>query len=222
MEAATYTHLAAALAPAWRVLALDQRGHGYSDHAQSYTREDYLGDLLAFLDHLGLDNAVLVGNSVGGANAYQLAARYPDRVRALVIEDIGVVVDADTSFTLAWSGTFPSREALADRVGERFLPYLQDSFRQTPEGWRLAFDPEELLISQRQLHGDYWADWLASACPALLIRGRDSRVTAQAQLEEMAARRPNTRLVTLGGGHVIHQDDPTGFAGAVLTFLSGL
>jgi pimeloyl-ACP methyl ester carboxylesterase len=222
MEAVTYTQLAAALAPAWRVVALDQRGHGYSDHARSYAREDYLGDLLAFLDHLGLDAAVVLGNSLGGTNAYQFAARHPDRVRALIIEDIGVVVDADTSFTLAWSGTFPSREALVERVGERFLPYLQNSFRQTPEGWRLVFDPGELRTSQRQLHGDYWADWLASTCPALLIRGRDSRVTTQAQVEEMAARRPNTYLVTLGGGHVVHQDDPTGFAAAVLKFLSGL
>ena len=222
MEAVTYTQLAAALAPSWRVIALDQRGHGHSDHARSYAREDYLGDLRAFLDHLGLDTAVLLGNSLGGANAYQFAARYPDRVRALVIEDIGVVVDTDTSFTLAWSGIFPSRESLAERVGTRFLSYLQDSFRQTPDGWRLAFDPQELLVSQRQLFGDYWADWLASSCPALLIRGRDSRVTTQAQLEEMAARRPNTRLVTLGGGHVTHQDDPAGFADAVRDFLSGL
>ena len=222
MEAVTYTQLGAALAPSWRVRALDQRGHGDSDHAPSYAREDYLGDLLAFLDHLGLDTAVLLGNSLGGANAYQFAARCPDRVRALVIEDIGVVVDADTSFTLAWSGTFPSRESLAERIGERFLPYLRDSFRRTPEGWRLAFDPRELITSQHQLHGDYWADWLASSCPALLIRGRDSRVTMSAQLEEMAVRRLNTRLVSLNGGHVVHQDDPAGFADAVREFLAGL
>lgn len=219
MEAVTYTRLAADVAPSWRVIALDQRGHGESDHAPTYTREDYLGDLLALFTHLGLTQAVLLGNSLGGVNAYQFAARHPERVTALIVEDIGVVIDTDTSFTLAWAGTFPSREALAERIGARLLPSLEASFRETADGWRLAFDPHELLTSQQQLYGDHWADWLGSTCPALLIRGRESRVTVPSQIDDMAARRPNTRLVTLEGGHVIHQDDPDGFARVVREFL---
>jgi hypothetical protein len=50
-------------------------------------------------------------------------------VRALIIEDIGFVIADDTSFALAWSGIFASREELAKRVGPRFLPYLSESFR---------------------------------------------------------------------------------------------
>ncbi len=220
MEAATYTQLAAALAPTMRVVLLDQRGHGHSDHAESYTREDYLGDLAALVEHLEIDKAIMLGNSLGGVNAYQFAARYPERVTALVIEDIGAVVEADASFTLPWSGVFPSREALAERVGQRMLPYLLDSFRETSVGWRLAFDPQEMVASQLQLNGDHWSDWLASSCAALLIRGRESRLTTQAHFEEMAARRPNTRLVTLDGGHVVHLDNQSGFAEALRQFLS--
>lgn len=225
MEGVTYAPLAAALAPAWRVVALDQRGHGYSDHAPhegGYTRHAYLGDLAGLLAHLGLGTAVLLGNSLGGVNAYQFAVRHAQRVRALIIEDIGAVVGDDTSFALHWGGTFPSREALAERVGPRFLPYLADAFRQTPEGWRLAFDPRDTVASQGQLNGDYWADWLASTCPALVIRGRDSRVTTPEMAEQMAMRRPNTRLVTLDGGHVVHLDNPTGFTAAVQAFLQEL
>src|SRR5450432_529063 len=70
MEGQTYAPLTAELAPEWRVIALDQRGHGYSDHAPSYSREDFLGDLLALFEHLKLQKAVLVGNSLGGVNAY--------------------------------------------------------------------------------------------------------------------------------------------------------
>ena len=69
MEAVTYTPLAAALAPSWRVIALDQRGHGYSDHAQSYTRENYFGDLLAFL--------VTSGSTRPFCSAIRSAAREP-------------------------------------------------------------------------------------------------------------------------------------------------
>jgi len=107
MEAATFEPLASALAPAWRVLALDQRGHGHTDHAFTYNRADYMGDLEAFWGHLGLGQAVLWGNSLGGANAYQFAARHPGRVPGLVIEDIGPVIQVDLSFVLAWGGTFP-------------------------------------------------------------------------------------------------------------------
>ena len=45
MSAASFEPLAAALSPKWRVVALDQRGHGHSDHATSYTRDDYIGDI---------------------------------------------------------------------------------------------------------------------------------------------------------------------------------
>lgn len=155
LEGVTYAPLAAALAPAWRVIALDQRGHGHSDHAATYTRADYLGDLTALYAHLGLDDAVLLGNSLGGVNAYQFAARHPRQVRALIIEDIGAEVHDDTSFALAWEGTFTTAEALAEQVGPRFLPYLRDAFRRTPDGWRLAFDPRDMVVSQSHLNGDH-------------------------------------------------------------------
>ena len=222
MEASTYAPLAAALTPSWRVIALDQRGHGFSDHAKSYSRNDYLGDLSALLDHLKMDSVVLLGNSLGGVNAYQFAARMPRRVKALIVEDIGVTVDVDTSFTLAWAGTYRSRKMLAERIGPRLFPYLQESLRRTPGGWRLAFEPREMLASQLEINGDHWEDWLASRCPALVIRGRQSRVTVESEIHAMASRRPETRLVRLDGGHVVHQDNPGGFLDTVREFLDEL
>jgi esterase len=219
MEGLTYAPLAHALAPHWRVIAPDQRGHGHSDHAPTYTRDDYLGDLAALYAHLGLAQAVVLGNSLGGANAYQFAARHPERVRATIIEDIGAVIADDASFVLAWAGTFPTREALEQRVGARMAPYLRESFRHTPEGWRLAFDPKDMVSSQQALNGDHWKDWLASACPALLIHGLESQVTKQDQLEQLVARRPNARLQSLKGGHVVHVDNPSGYVAAVRAFL---
>lgn len=194
----------------------------YSDHAPTYTRDDYLADLAALFAHLGLHSAVLLGNSLGGVNAYQFAARHPNLVRALIIEDISAVIGDDTSFALAWEGTFATRDELAERVGSRFLPYLLDSFRHTETGWRLAFEPREMVISQSFLNGDHWQDWLATTCPALLLRENQSRVTAQEQLEQLAAARPNTLLRCLDGGHVLHIDNPTAFTATVKTFLESL
>lgn len=222
MEGATFVPLATALAPGWRVIALDQRGHGFSSHALTYTRADYLGDLAALFAHLGFERAVLLGNSLGGVNAYQFAALHPERVSALIIEDVGAVVSDDISFILPWEGTFATREDLVNQIGARFAPYLEDSFRQTESGWKLAFEPREMVASQRLLCGDHWQDWLATDCPALLIRGQESRVTTAEQVEQMAQRRPNTTLVSLNGGHVLHMETPTEFTGAVRAFLQNL
>lgn len=223
MEGITFAPLASALAPQWRVIALDQRGHGDSDHAATYARDDYLSDLRAFLAHLNLKKpTVLLGNSLGGVNAYHFAARYPDLVRALIIEDIGAEISVNVSFSLNWSGTFNTREDLVQCVGLRLLPCLQDSFRQTDDGWQLAFNPQEIFTSINLTNGNHWKEWLATDCPALVIRGQDSRITTQTHCEQMALQRPNTRLRVLEGGHVVHTDNPTGFAEVVSSFLQEL
>lgn len=223
MEAATFQRLASELDPSWRVVALDQRGHGYSSRAATYTRQDYVSDLEGLFAVLQVSGpAVVLGNSLGGINALQFAARHPDLVRALIIEDIAVEVNTDIGFVRAWSGSSPTRNALAERIGPRLLPYLEESFRETSDGWRVAFEPEDMLRSQESLKGQYWQEWLATTCPALVIRGRDSRVTTREQVEEMAHRRHNTVFIELEGGHVVHQDNPDAFAAELRTFLQSL
>ncbi len=222
MEAATFRALAAALAPGWRTIAPDQRGHGFSSHAPSYTRDDYLGDLDALLDHLALPRVVLLGNSLGGVNAYQYAARRPDRVRGLVIEDIGAEVHDDVSMGLPWAGRFDTRSALEAAIGAKLLPALADSIRETAAGWRLAFDPRDAVASQAHLNGDHWRDWLASTCPALVVRGKASPLTDAGHLREMSSRRPKTTFLELDGGHAVHLDDPAGFTAALSRFLTDL
>jgi pimeloyl-ACP methyl ester carboxylesterase len=218
-EGRAFARLAAALAPSWRLVAPDQRGHGESDRPADYQRAGYVGDALALLDHLGLETVPVLGHSLGGVNAYQLAASRPDRVSALVIEDIGAVVDSDLSFCLGWPHRAPTREALLVGLG-RFGPSLVDSFRSFPDGWGLAFHPEDMIVSQRSLNGDHWADWLATDCPALLFRGSDSPVLLAEHATQMVARRANTSLVELPAGHVIHDDAPDAFAVAVAEFLA--
>lgn len=222
MEGVTYLPLAQALAPEWRVISLDQRGHGHSDHADTYSRDDYLSDLSALFAELGISAAVLLGNSLGGVNAYQFAALHPACATALIIEDTGAVIDDDVSFSLAWGGWFSTEEDLARHIGPKMAPYLKSSFRVTSRGWTLAFDPKETFASQKALNGDHWKDWLATDCPAMLIRGRQSPITKENQVAVMAALRPNTRLEIIDAGHLVHVDNPDGFTNAVRRFLQSL
>ena len=73
----------------YRVIVLDQRGHGDSDWAPDgdYSPETQQKDISAVVDELGLDNFVLMGLSMGGRNSFTYAANNPGKVRALVIVD---------------------------------------------------------------------------------------------------------------------------------------
>jgi 2-hydroxy-6-oxo-octa-2,4-dienoate hydrolase len=77
----------ARLAPKVHVLAPDMVGFGFTERPEgiSYDLDTWAGQLVGFLDALGLEKASLVGNSFGGALALRVAARHPDRVDRLVL-----------------------------------------------------------------------------------------------------------------------------------------
>ncbi len=83
-HARTWDTVARALAKRFRVLALDQRGHGESDWAADYHELRLVADLAGFVEALGLATASLVGFSIGGSAAISYAQLYPDRVERLV------------------------------------------------------------------------------------------------------------------------------------------
>jgi len=89
-NAHTWDLLAPPLAKSFRVLAMDQRGHGESDWAvpPAYGCDDYLRDLRAVIDILGLEDVILLGHSMGALHASLYTATSPGRVAALVHVDI--------------------------------------------------------------------------------------------------------------------------------------
>lgn len=221
-EASVFAPLAEALAPQWRVIALDQRGHGESDRTESYERADFVADIEAFHRHLGLGPVAILGHSLGGVNAYQYVARHLGRATALIIEDVCAVMIADWTFTTQLPRKAPTREALTSAIGWT-APYFECSIRQFDDGWDYSFGIEDTVLSQQALNGDHWSDWESVTCPTLLIRGTDSEVLAQDHAREMVARRGGqAQLVELPAGHVVHHDVPDEFAAAVRTFLSEL
>ncbi|GIG62711.1 hypothetical protein Lfu02_70830 [Longispora fulva] len=225
-EGATWADLAAELGDEWRVIAPDQRGHGDSDRSVTYARADYVADALALLDALGIEQAVVLGHSGGGITAYQLAARHPERVIALINED-GPVEQrtggpSPLAFLAAWPYSAPTRDALLAGLGPMAPMFAANVREHAAGGWRLPFHPADTILSEQGTHGDRWTDWTASTCPALLVLALRSQALPVDQGRAMAARRPNTALVELDTDHFIHTADPVGFAAAVRTFLGGL
>ncbi|UKK98466.1 alpha/beta fold hydrolase [Brevibacillus brevis] len=213
----------------WRVIGLDQRGHGWSEHAPDtdYSREGYLNDILAFVQTV-LDGApvTIVGHSLGGVNAYQFAARYPELVNAVIVEDIGVEIKADLSFAEKLPHRSPSLHDLRkslEEAGVRAVDYFSESVFEDEQGWGFRSDLKGMPISQRHINGEWWNEWLASSCPILLIHGKKSFVLDESQAERMVTQRPNTRLASFAEcGHDIHSTDPDGYYQAVRSFLDEL
>jgi pimeloyl-ACP methyl ester carboxylesterase len=88
------------LANRFRVLALDQRGHGLSDKPGSYSFDEVTGDLAAFIEALDLDRPVIGGHSWGAAVAVQFAADYADTPSAIALIDGGFI--ERSSFETTW------------------------------------------------------------------------------------------------------------------------
>lgn len=222
----TFSDLAEALHQKWHVVALDQRGHGWSDRPEDYSREAYIGDLAAAINDLGLAPAVVLGHSLGGLNAYQLAARHPELVRALIVEDIGADIPKLPYWVEDWPERFRTVKDVLRFLAERGMandPYFLESLVEYRDGWGFRFKYDHMIRSEHLIEGNWWSDWLASDCPVLLLHGHQSWALKTAHAREMANRRPNTRLVEFpDSGHTIHDDNPTGFCAAVEGFLDSL
>lgn len=227
-DAGTFAPFAAKMT-GWRIIGLDQRGHGWSEHPpdKDYSREAYLQDIAAFIrEELGGQPVTLLGHSLGGVNAYQFAARYPELVHAVIVEDIGVKLGGDLSFIEQLpdrSSTLQELRESLKRAGVRAIDYFTESAFEDENGWGFRFDIKGMSLSQQQINGDWWDDWLSSTCPVLLLHGTKSFALTLSQAELMVSRRPNTRLVVFEGiGHGIHTEDLDGFYKAVKEFLGEL
>ncbi|APU15136.1 MULTISPECIES: alpha/beta fold hydrolase [Actinoalloteichus] len=224
-----FARLAADLAPRHRVIAVDLRGHGRSDRGVDVTPDAYTADVAEFLRHLDLGPLPVLGHSMGGVIAYRVAARHPELVSALIVEEGGALnrqpeIAHPVLDVRGWARRAPTPAALRREVESHGIPdasYFLASACEYPDGWGFLFDHDDMTASQQELIGDWWPDWLGARCPTLLVHGLASGVLPTAMARDMARRRPGTVLREFADcGHWVHDDDPAGFAEAVRGFLS--
>ena len=212
-----------------RVVGLDARGHGRSPHRGGPWRtEDFVADAAGLIEALDLAPAVVIGHSMGGLHAWALAATHPSLVRAVVVEDLapdqrGRTVDAWRAYFDSW----PVPVASLAHVREFFGPlgdYFTECVAERDDGYHLIASLDELYaIAAEWGERDYWALVEKVECPLLVLEPEHSAMPA-GQLAEIAARTagPARHVVIRGAGHVIHEDAPEAYRGAVEAFLSGV
>lgn len=232
------------LAPRHRVLRLDARGRGESEWAQDPVAEYQLpvesGDAVALLDHLGIARATIIGTSRGGLIGMGLGAAMPDRVAALVLNDIGPVVEPGGIEAImgylgiepGWASFEEAATEMARTLGPafpdldaaRWLDFARALYRDEGGRPRLSYDPrlrDAVAASMEAAPADLWAVFDALAeLPLLTIRGGRSNILSAETLAEMARRRPDMAHVTLDNrGHVPFLDEPPALA-AIDLFLA--
>lgn len=169
-----------------------------------------MDDAAQFAETLGLDPVLLYGHSLGGVTAYQLAARRPELVRAVVVEDVGAVTDAVLDVT-SWPRRFASQAEAAEFFAATPAP---DYFLESVVDGELLFDLETMMRVQEGNRGAWWDDWRAVTCPRLLLRASNSFLLDP----EQAAVLGGEQVVFAETGHWIHRQDPDGCAAAVRAF----
>ncbi len=241
----TWRTLAKAMSRDWRLIAIDQRGRGESDWdpAANYYTDSYLADLESLVSRLNLGRFALLGHSMGGTTAYVYAAANPDRLDALIIEDIapGASVSGEGAKRIKqemaglpadfedWTKARDYWRRLRPTVSEDALEQrLSESLRETASG-RIGWRYDAAGISRTRLHPDPMriVDLSpvvgAIRTPSLVIRGERSDFCRLETILDMEVGNPVFAHVTVAGAsHYVHDDAPELFAGLVQGFLAGV
>jgi pimeloyl-ACP methyl ester carboxylesterase len=234
------------LAEHGRVIAFDRIGTGLSAHPMP---GDWMGEspyapsmqpkfVVGLMNALGIEHAILIGNSQGGTVSLQTAVDYPKRISALVLADPAVYTAGGPPTWLGWLwatpqmrriGPFASRQFLSPANADKLLPLVwHDPSRYTTEERAAA----ARFFRVRNWDRSLWEYTVANEksvlagqvadlnLPSLVVAGDDDRIVPTAEHVRLSKVLPNARLVVIEGcGHVPQEEKPEEFLRAVIPFL---
>jgi pimeloyl-ACP methyl ester carboxylesterase len=227
------------LAQRYRVLALDQRGHGDSEWARdiAYSNHEMSLDAEAFIQAMGLGRPVLIGHSMGGRNAMLLMRRSTQPLQGAVIVDVGPELSDKGRAAIAGfvqvNQEFDDLEDFVRNV-RRYDPYrsrehiertVRYNMLKRADGKYISkcdSNPRRLGIVRASgpLENITLQDAAGFDLPVLLVRGANSNILAPDAAERFAAALPRGRLVTVPDcGHNVHGQNTKGFIAVLNEFL---
>jgi len=213
----------------YRVLRYDQRGHGASDAPKGrYSFPVLVSDVIALMDHFGIQSADWVGLSLGAMTGMGLAIKHPDRFGRMVLADgRSVAMDA---YKQMWDQRIidVNDGGLEAIVKASLGLWLTQGFRtDNPEATAAA---HKMIVSTnsegyiaccyalREL--DYFKDLPKITLPVLYLCGGDDKGAPPAEMQEMARVTPGAKYVEIpDAGHVANINQPAAFNAALAAFL---
>ena len=232
------------LAASGRILAYDRPGFGLTQRPMPgawsdrnpYSPEAQVDLLVGLMDALGVERAVLVGNSAGGTVAVQTALRYPERVQALVLVDAAIYTGVGAPEWAQPLLATPQMEHLGPLIVRgiraRGRTFIQRAWHDPG-----AITPEVYAGYEKPLRADNWdrALWELTVAgrspgleqrlseldmPVLVVTGDDDRIVPTAESLRLAQDIPAAGLAVIPAcGHVPQEERPEAFLEAVISFL---
>jgi pimeloyl-ACP methyl ester carboxylesterase len=245
-NARDFEGVAQRLAGRWRLLCLDLRGRGQSEHAKdamSYVPARYADDIEQLLAAQGLERAVFFGTSLGGIVTMLLARHDNHRIAGALINDIGPVLEASgldkirgyVGRSQNWPTWLHAARAIGEAQRDRYpdwkiedwIAYAKRLCRLTPNG-RVVFDYDMRISEPFKVPGgeagfDMWEAWRGLAgVPTVLLRGEFSDLLSADTERRMKEEVPTLQTVLVPRvGHAPTLDEPVA-AEAIERFLEGL
>ena len=224
----SYARVLPLLSRSYRAFAPDQRGHGDSDKPECcYAADDYVADVDALMEAVGIEEATLVGDSSGGLIAQRVALEYPHRVSRLVLIGSPTTL-VNNEAAIGWS---ESLRALEDPIPPEFVRELLESIihRRVPEEFLERAISESLKVPAR-VWRDYWEGVVLAVddtarfgeigAPTLILWGELDALLPRKEQEWRAAAIPNATLrVYPETGHLAHWVRPEWVVRDVEVFL---
>ena len=216
----------------FQVWTLDARNHGDSPHADSMSYQQMAEDVVRFFDGNELENVILLGHSMGGKTAMQLALQFPDRIAALIVVDIAPVcydhqqkqlklIEAMQGLHLAAEMSRSDIEKkLALKIPEkRLLSFLMTNlYRQNGQfQWRIGLEQiaagMPYLLNYPELNSVFKG-------PVQFIGGENSAYLKFEYHALIRKKFPESRIAMLKNcGHWLHIEQPAAFQKTVNEFL---
>jgi 3-oxoadipate enol-lactonase len=227
MDQSMFDQQVAALAPEYRVITWDERGHGGTAAHGPFTYWDSARDVLGLLDHLGVRRAVLGGMSQGGFLSLRAALLEPERVRALILIDTQsgnedpAVAPAYEQLHQTWlaEGPGPVQEVVSSiilgpgRWDDWYAKWAAADNDQLTDAFRCLMDRDDITGRLGEI-----------GCPALIVHGTADSAIPLAKAETLRdGLGGQVRLAVIEGGtHASNVTHPEQVSAEILSFMKGL
>jgi 2-(acetamidomethylene)succinate hydrolase len=230
-----------ALGQQFHVYALDQRGHGDSGRPDGdYSAEEYAADLLLFFREVGIDQAIIAGQSLGGRVGMVFAATYPALVQALGLvggphmsnffptreATVGVLGAAQRM--LESKTEFPSSDAALEYVRSQRRRDREETLRhriahntvRSGSGVAMKYDNVRVAIGLAHMADDLRKYAAKTTCPVAILRGSSGAELSAEDARALASCWKHAVVLDVDGDYALQMENPGGLAQALTAFVA--